>query len=330
MAIRSPGTADPQPQGPQRSAGRLKATCLSREEAAQQRGKKLLQAVAGIRLGSAATVSWGVIRHQKGHEVRRAVQHEGDDGSRAPELPWATPNSVALELPSMRLRDFSTHTQGQATLICAPYALHGATVADFAPGHSVVEALRLGGLSRVFATDWRSATPEMRYLSIDNCLADLNVAVDELGSMKHPAKRSISPIAWSVARNSNAPASDVIAPPSNPATTNRRSTPANSNSSALHSVGTGAPLESLQSPSRKRTFADSALRCAQLRNSPSRSNRRDRRCFAINLGQEFESMLLKFQCDWMDRFFRLIQGQHHPPSADRCSRSCLRCFARRS
>ena len=38
---------------------------MSREEAAQQRGKKLLQAVAGIRPGSAATASWGVIRHQK-------------------------------------------------------------------------------------------------------------------------------------------------------------------------------------------------------------------------------------------------------------------------
>jgi poly(3-hydroxyalkanoate) synthetase len=96
------------------------------------------------------------------------------------KLPWTTPNSVVLELPSMRLRDFSTHTQGQSTLICAPYALHGATIADLASGHSVVEALRLGGLSRVFVTDWRSATPEMRYLSIDNYLADLNVAVDGL------------------------------------------------------------------------------------------------------------------------------------------------------
>jgi pimeloyl-ACP methyl ester carboxylesterase len=36
-------------------------------------------------------------------------------------------------------------------------------------------------LSRVFVTDWRSATPETRYFSIDNYLADLNVAVDELG-----------------------------------------------------------------------------------------------------------------------------------------------------
>src|SRR5882757_10674014 len=96
-------------------------------------------------------------------------------------LPWTTSNTVALELASMRLRNFSTETGGLATLICAPYALHSATIADFAPGHSVVEALRLGGLSRVFVTDWRSATPETRYLSIDNYLADLNVAVDELG-----------------------------------------------------------------------------------------------------------------------------------------------------
>jgi poly(3-hydroxyalkanoate) synthetase len=95
--------------------------------------------------------------------------------------PWTTSNTVALELASMRLRNFSTQTGGLATLICAPYALHSATIADFAPGHSVVETLCQGGLSRVFVTDWRSAIPETRYFSIDNYLADLNVAVDELG-----------------------------------------------------------------------------------------------------------------------------------------------------
>lgn len=96
-------------------------------------------------------------------------------------LPWTTSNTVALELASMRLRNFSIETGGLATLICAPYALHRATISDFAPGHSVVEALSQGGLSRVFVTDWRSATPETRYFSIDNYLADLNVSVDELG-----------------------------------------------------------------------------------------------------------------------------------------------------
>jgi poly(3-hydroxyalkanoate) synthetase len=97
-------------------------------------------------------------------------------------FPWSSPNEIALELGSMRLRDFSTGHGWPATLICAPYALHGATIADFAPGHSVVERLRQNGVPRVFVTDWRSATPETRYFTIDSYLADLNVAVDELGA----------------------------------------------------------------------------------------------------------------------------------------------------
>jgi poly(3-hydroxyalkanoate) synthetase len=101
--------------------------------------------------------------------------------SRESSFPWSSPNTIALELGSMRLRDFSTGYGWPATLICAPYALHGATIADFAPGHSVVERLRQNGVPRVFVTEWRSATPETRYFTIDSYLADLNVAVDELG-----------------------------------------------------------------------------------------------------------------------------------------------------
>ncbi|TAK48690.1 MAG: alpha/beta hydrolase [Xanthobacteraceae bacterium] len=103
----------------------------------------------------------------------------------AGELEWATPHAIALELPTMRLRDFSTAppgpSAGRAALICGPFALHGANVADFAPGHSVVETLRQAGLGRVHVTDWRSATARMRDFGIDNYLADLNVAVDEIG-----------------------------------------------------------------------------------------------------------------------------------------------------
>src|SRR5262249_3241762 len=94
---------------------------------------------------------------------------------------WATPNRVALELPSMRLRAFEVDGGGIATVVCAPLALHDATVTDFAPGHSLVAALQTAGLRNVFVTDWRSASPEMRFFSIDSYLADLNVAVDELG-----------------------------------------------------------------------------------------------------------------------------------------------------
>ncbi len=99
-----------------------------------------------------------------------------------PELSWVSPNRIALELATVRLRDFSTRSEGTPTLVCAPFALHGATVADFAPGHSLVETLRAAGRHRVLVTDWRSARPDMRFLSIDSYLADLNVLVDELGA----------------------------------------------------------------------------------------------------------------------------------------------------
>jgi poly(3-hydroxyalkanoate) synthetase len=106
-------------------------------------------------------------------------------GSREQDTPelepaWTTPHHIRLELGTMRLRDFSTTTHGVPTLVCAPYALHCATIADFAPGHSLVDTLRRSGAGRVHVTDWRSATSEMQSLSIDNYFADLNVAVDEL------------------------------------------------------------------------------------------------------------------------------------------------------
>ena len=93
---------------------------------------------------------------------------------------WTTSHRLRLQLGTMELRDFSTARTGVAALICAPFALHCATIADLGPGHSVVEALCERGVGRVYVTDWRSAGPEMRFLSIDSYLADLNVAVDEL------------------------------------------------------------------------------------------------------------------------------------------------------
>ena len=82
----------------------------------------------------------------------------------------------------MHLRDCTRRQSGQPALVCAPYALHRALIADFAPGHSVVQSLHDGGIDRVYLTDWLSATRDMRYLSIDSYLGDLNVAVDEMGA----------------------------------------------------------------------------------------------------------------------------------------------------
>ncbi len=104
-----------------------------------------------------------------------------DDAAAAREPHWATANTIALELKTVRLRDFSIAANGIPTLLCAPFALHGAAVVDLAPGHSLVAALRKAGLKRLFVTDWRSAVDDMRFLRIDDYLADLNVLVDELG-----------------------------------------------------------------------------------------------------------------------------------------------------
>ena len=95
----------------------------------------------------------------------------------------ATPSKIALELPTARLHDFSLADSGVPTLLCTPLALHGAALADLAEGHSLVAALRLSGIERLFMTAWRSASPTMRFLGIDDYLADLNVLVDRVGGL---------------------------------------------------------------------------------------------------------------------------------------------------
>lgn len=129
-------------------------------------GDPLLWPFAAARLAMDAWFGW---------------MERGPDESADSSLPWTTPNTVALELATMHLRDCTKDRSGQPALVCAPYALHRALIADFAPGHSVVQSLQNGGIDRVYLTDWRSATPDMRYLSIDSYLADLNVAIDEIG-----------------------------------------------------------------------------------------------------------------------------------------------------
>jgi poly(3-hydroxyalkanoate) synthetase len=105
----------------------------------------------------------------------------GANSEIVPQPKWTTPHRTALELKTVQLRDFSTQADGRSCLLCTPFALHGSVVSDLAPGHSLVAALRDSGLTRLFVTDWRSASAEMQFLGIDGYLADLNVLVDEIG-----------------------------------------------------------------------------------------------------------------------------------------------------
>ncbi len=105
----------------------------------------------------------------------------GDRTRQEPE--GATPSKIALELHAVRLRDFTMVKSGVPTLLCTPLALHGAAIADLAAGHSLVSALREAGIERLFMVDWRSAGADMRFLGIDEYLADLNVLVDCVGGL---------------------------------------------------------------------------------------------------------------------------------------------------
>lgn len=106
---------------------------------------------------------------------------EAEKVDHEPALQFATPNIVRLELDTLRLRDFSRrHSGGPPTLVIAPYAGHTAVIADYHKDQSLVGTLLAGGVRRVLATDWKSATPEMKDYDIDNYLADLTVCVDDL------------------------------------------------------------------------------------------------------------------------------------------------------
>lgn len=103
-----------------------------------------------------------------------------DDPEAAP--PGATPSAVALELDAVRMRSYDKASAGPATLLCAPFALHSAALADLANGHSLVAALHDFGIPNIFLADWRSAPPSMTELGIDDYLAALNVLVDQMGA----------------------------------------------------------------------------------------------------------------------------------------------------
>ena len=90
---------------------------------------------------------------------------------------------VRLDLATMQLLEEREPAARRtaAALIVAPFAVHEASIADFAEGHSLAQALAEGGSGPLALTYWKSATADMRDFGIDVYLGDLNVAVDDLG-----------------------------------------------------------------------------------------------------------------------------------------------------
>ncbi len=92
----------------------------------------------------------------------------------------ATRNQIRLNLRTMALRDYGS-AKGIPTLVDAPHAGHTAVIADYHEGQSLIQTLLANGVDHVALTDWKSATDDMKDFDIDNYLADVVVAIDDLG-----------------------------------------------------------------------------------------------------------------------------------------------------
>ena len=94
----------------------------------------------------------------------------------------ASSNHIMLDLRTMAFRNYSADVAtGVPVIVVAPYAGHSAMIADYHKGQSLMETLIAHGIARLYLTDWKSATEDMKDLEIDQYLAELNVCIDDLG-----------------------------------------------------------------------------------------------------------------------------------------------------
>ncbi len=100
---------------------------------------------------------------------------------------WASQNRVLNVVHTFTLRDFSiVPTKNELpVLILPPYAGHSSVIADFNKKQSLVETLLENGIKHVTLVDWHSATIEMKDYDIDNYLAEIHVAISDLGGPVH-------------------------------------------------------------------------------------------------------------------------------------------------
>ncbi len=102
-----------------------------------------------------------------------------------PATAFATPNRVALELKTFRLRDYSGEGGGLPILVHAPFAGHDSVIADFHARQSLMGCLKHHAAGPLYLTDWKSADHLTRGFGIDEYLAEVDVAIDEVGGRAH-------------------------------------------------------------------------------------------------------------------------------------------------
>jgi len=104
-----------------------------------------------------------------------------------PAPKWTTPSKVIYDLHTFTLRDFSNQEPNDEipVIILPPYAGHTSVIVDFNTNQSLVESLIKNGINRVLVVDWKSATEEMKDYDVDNYLAELHIAICDIGGRVH-------------------------------------------------------------------------------------------------------------------------------------------------
>jgi poly(3-hydroxybutyrate) depolymerase len=99
------------------------------------------------------------------------------------EPQWASPNEVMWESGLAKLRDFSQGSRQRVvpTLSLPPQAGHHSCIVDYFPDQSQIRAVRDAGLERVYAIEWLGVTNKTKNVTIDDYLAVIDRAVDDLG-----------------------------------------------------------------------------------------------------------------------------------------------------
>jgi len=99
------------------------------------------------------------------------------------EPQWASPNEVMWDSGIAKLRDFSQGSRKRVvpTLSLPPQAGHHSCIVDYLPEQSQLRAVRTAGLERAYAIEWLGVTKETKDVTIDDYLAVIDRAVEDLG-----------------------------------------------------------------------------------------------------------------------------------------------------
>lgn len=95
---------------------------------------------------------------------------------------WTTPNRIIYEDDAVILRRFDENRAGDPILIVPPQAAHHSSIADYAPGQSLVQTCLALSTHPILVVEWKPSTYARRVETIDDLVKQMLVCVKMAGS----------------------------------------------------------------------------------------------------------------------------------------------------